>query len=82
MRYFIILILTALCLFFGPLWSQNTGARVEARYRNETLARVLADLRVRYGLSFAYTSNRIPLDKTISLELKNESPETALEKVI
>jgi hypothetical protein len=57
------------CFCFGLL-AQDLKQVVSMTYENELLANILVDLKADYGLRFSYASKRLPLDKRVTIEVK------------
>lgn len=81
MRYFIILILAILCFSVTENHAQVLEKRVTLSYQNESLARVLAGIKSRYGVSFSYANNWIPLDKKVSMVVQDKPLSQVLDEL-
>lgn len=81
MRSLLILILLLLCLFPGINHGQILEKRVSLTYQQVSLARVLAGIKATYGVGFSYANNLIPLDKKVSISVKDKTLKQALDEL-
>jgi len=72
MRSLIILMLAFLCLFQTELPAQPLETKVTLNYQQVRLAKVLADIKSKYGVGFSYANNLIPLDKKMNLAVTDK----------
>lgn len=72
MRSLQILILSYLCLFSKASPAQILEKRVNLNYNNVRLATVLVAIKTQYHVGFSYANNLIPLDKKVSVSVKDK----------
>src|SRR4051812_23981552 len=82
MRYLIILILLCCCLSFqGQTQADALDRKVSLRYEGVSLEEVLKGISKNYQVHFSYTNNLIPLDKRVSIRVKNQPLRLALDEL-
>lgn len=78
-----ILIFTlGLVVAVGFVQAQDLTKNISYSCKEKTLAHVLSEFSNLYYVKFSYSPNRIPLDKTISIDVRNVSVNEALEKIL
>src|SRR4051812_33157149 len=82
MRYLIILILLCCCLSFqGQTQADALDRKVSLRYEGVSLEEVLKGISKNYQVHFSYTNNLIPLDKRVSIRVKNQPLRLVLDEL-
>jgi hypothetical protein len=64
-----------------PAQQQLLETRVSLQYKEVTLERVIRDIQKNYHVHFSYVNNLIPLEKKVSLDIKNQSLRAALDEM-
>lgn len=66
----------------SPIVAQSLQQRVNLQYSNKRLEHVLTDISTNYNVNFTYSSNFIPVDQKVSVNVKNEPLSVALDVML